>query len=157
MKRHTLEIFILGLLLLSSFHCSLEAQEKTKIITKKWVLIDLVTPRLERNFQKRGISPERREVLIAELVADSFIDFKSDGTYEVSLLGSEKEKLFWRIDQQSPNQLIVRKTRNDRESLVEIEELSKKRLVLIIPDIDNEFSRLYFFPADDLEASSSGK
>ncbi|MEO1652642.1 MAG: hypothetical protein AAFU64_03770 [Bacteroidota bacterium] len=142
---------------MSSLLVPLRAQERTKLITKKWIMVDLVTPRLERNFEKRGISQERREVLIAELVADSFIDFKSDGTYEVSILGSEKEKLFWRIDAQSNNQLVVRKTPNDREKQVEIEELSKKRLIIIIPDIDNEYSRLYFAPADDLEASSSVK
>lgn len=120
------------------------SQDKLKILTRKWLLVDLHTPRVERNLEQLGVSPERRTILIKRLVEGSYIDFKADGTYEATILGSQPEILNWKLRNDSV--LLVRKNAKMIEEYIELETLNRKEMVMILPDIDGEFSRLFFVP-----------
>ncbi len=126
--------------------------DKSKILLKRWILVDFRTPRLERNFKQRGISTERREKVIGNLIQGSYVDFRSDGTYEVSLLGSEPEIMYWQLNDDD-TKLLVRKKLDQESKPIDIEVLEKKRLILIIPDIEDEYTHMYFVPDGNVEAS----
>lgn len=126
--------------------------DRSKMLIKNWLLVNIYTPRIERNFKQSGMSSERREQVIKAWVEGSYLHFKPDGTYEVSILGSEPETLFWQL---SPNDttLLVRKTQEEDPKEIEIELLTKKDLVIILPDTEGEYTRLYFKADGELEAS----
>lgn len=145
MKRAFLCLAFL-LLLGSSF---ITAQyDKTKILLKRWILIDFITPRLERNFKLRGISQERRMSVMKKLVKDSFVHFHEDGTYETSILGSEPERMYWKLSE-NDSTLLVRKTLEFEPKPIELEELNKNKMVMVLPDIEGEYTRMIFVPEED--------
>jgi hypothetical protein len=135
---------IVALLCFTSFYLPID---KTKMLLRRWSLVDFVAPQIEQNFKARGITSERRTLLMKELVADSFIDFRADGTYEVSILGSEPETQFWTFkESDSADVLFVHKTRESLPNPVEVATLSKQELVILLNDKDGEITRLHFVP-----------
>lgn len=121
--------------------------DKSKLLTRKWILVDLNIPRLEKNFKLRGITAERRAQVMESWVEGSYIHFKPDGTYEVSILGSEPEVLYWRLSQDD-TKIFVKKTQSEDTKPVDIEVLEKDELVMVLPDINGEYTRMYFKPAE---------
>lgn len=126
--------------------------DKSKLLIRDWILVNIYSPRIEKNFKQSGMSAERREQVMKDWVEGSFLNIKPDGTYEVSILGSERETMFWQL---SPNDttLFVRKYRTDAPKEIEIEILTKKDLVIVLPDLNGEFTRMYFKAKEELEAS----
>lgn len=121
--------------------------DKSKLLARRWILVDLNIPRLEKNFQLRGISDERRAAVMQSWVEGSYIHFKSDGTYEVSILGSEPEVMLWQLNPEE-TKILVKKKQTEESKLVDIEVLSKEQLVMILPDINGDFTRMYFKPEE---------
>ncbi|MCU0445807.1 MAG: hypothetical protein MUE85_12915 [Microscillaceae bacterium] len=121
--------------------------DKTKVLTRKWLLAEFVTPRLERNFQQRGITSDRRNLVMQKLVKGSYVHFWADGTYETSILGSEPERLLWKLSE-NDSTLFVQKNAQIAPKTIDIEELTRQKLIMIIPDQDGEFTRMIFVPED---------
>jgi hypothetical protein len=142
MKKTAGITFFLLLFLLSAFQ-----SDKTKVLTRKWLLVEFVTPRLERNFQQRGITSDRRNVVMKKLVQGSYVHFLADGTYETSILGSEPERLLWKLST-NDSTLFVQKNANLAPKSIELEELTRQKLVMILPDQDGEYTRMIFAPED---------
>lgn len=120
-------------------------QDKTKLLVRKWLLVEFINQNVEDNLKKRGITQERRAKLMKKLVDGSFIDFKADGTYEVSILGSLREKMYWQLDE-SQNNLLVRKTLAMEAQSIKIEALNKKEFIIILNQAENQTNRLTFVP-----------
>lgn len=115
------------------------------MLAQKWTLVDFKTPRMERNLEQAGIRGNDRDDIIKDLVDGSYVHFKLDGTYEASILGSEPEQLFWKLGtSEKDSVLLVRKDNLAVEKKIWVELLTKEELVLVIPDIDKEFTRMYF-------------
>jgi hypothetical protein len=122
--------------------------DKTQILLKKWVLVEFITPRLERNFKLRGITQERRTTVMKKLVKDSFVHFYENGTYETSILGSETERMHWKLSE-NDSILLVRKSLDFEPKPIELEELNKNKLIMVLPDIEGEYTRMIFVPEDN--------
>jgi hypothetical protein len=142
MKKNALIGCFLLLFMLSAFQ-----SDKTKVLIRKWLLVEFVTPRLERNFQQRGITSDRRNVVMKKLVQGSYVHFWADGTYETSILGSEPERLLWKLSA-NDSTLFVQKNANLAPKSIELEELTRQKLVMILPDQDGEYTRMIFAPEE---------
>jgi hypothetical protein len=134
--------FFLLFFILSAFQ-----SDKTKVLIRKWLLVEFVTPRLERNFQQRGITSDRRDVVMKKLVQGSYVHFWADGTYETSILGSEPERLLWKLST-NDSTLFVQKNATLAPKSIELEELTRQKLVMILPDQDGEYTRMIFAPEE---------
>ncbi len=132
--------------------------DKTKILTRRWVLVDVYTQKLEKNLEIRGISLERRNEVIEELTQGSFLDFRPDGTYEVSILGSKPEFLYWKLSDDDAV-LWVRKRVSDEFKAIDIEVLTKKELIIVLnqPLTEQEYLRLSFQPDPESGALFEGE
>ncbi len=117
--------------------------DKSKLLVGKWTLVDFKTPSLENNFKASKLSPERRKVLMQEYVAGSYIEFRADGTYEVSILGSDPEVKYWKLNEDD-TRLIVSKLPNLPADEIELEVLTKKELVMVITPKSAEYVQLFF-------------
>ncbi len=119
--------------------------DKSKLLVGKWVLIDLKTPSLENNFKASGLSLQKRTELMQAYVAGSYIEFRADGTYEVSILGSDPEVKYWKLSQDD-SRLIVQKTPQSSIDEIELETLTKKELIMVLAPQNGEYVQLFFIP-----------
>lgn len=140
-----ISLALLFLLIASDFR----PQDKSKII-RHWSLVDFRTPRLERNFEQIGVIGIKRKQVVKNLIEGSYIEFKNDGTYEASLMGSDPETLFWDFNA-SDTTLLVRKLEAEPFNEIPVELLTKRELVILLPDLDGEFTRLYFVASSELD------
>lgn len=150
--------FLKNIILLSSitFLCATTPLDKSKVIIRRWILVDIQTPSMEKNFEKRGIRDYKRTKMMQQLVAGSYINFKSNGTYEASILGSKPESLYWNLSD-NDDFLLVRKKPEIHPQHVAIEELSKKSLVILLPERKGEQTRLFFIPDPKTDLIEEGK
>ena len=132
------------ILLCSAFFFS----DKSKLITRRWILVDFKSPSIEANFESIGMTTERRAEIMKNMVNGSYVEFRNDGTYEVSILGSEPETLLWSLSD-NDSILLVRKSHITQQQSIEIETLTKNELVMLLPDINNQFTRMFFVPDPD--------
>jgi hypothetical protein len=122
--------------------------DKSKLLMRRWSLIDFTTPQIESNFKLRGITQERRAIVMKRLVEGSYLEFKPDGTYEVSILGSDPESLFWSyVESDSAEMIYVQKTKNILPKPIEVETLTKKELIILLPEGEGEYTKMHFVPA----------
>ena len=142
-------LFLIPFFLCTSFDFTFD---KSKILVRDWQLVNLYTPRIERNFKASGMSPERREQIMKAWVDGSYLKFSADGTYQVSILGSEPDTMYWQLSDDD-TMLFVKKTQAEDPKTIDIELLTKKDLIIVLPDQDGEYTRMYFKSEDGLEAS----
>ncbi len=94
----------------------------TKKIIGKWHIVDMRLPDM----------PEEQQSLLAQMVTvfeDSYMDFKSDGTFVTSMVG-EENKGKWYI--KNDGKTIVTTESNDTE--LEIVVLTKTEFVMLMND-----------------------
>lgn len=139
------DLFALGVLLLAltSFSLSSKTADKSKLLIGRWLLRDFKTPELEKNFASSGMSAERRQALMLDYVEGSYLHFREDGTYEVSILGSQPEVRRWQLSEDD-TRLLVRSQVGEATDEIEIEVLTKTSLVLVIPRGANDYLRMFF-------------
>lgn len=138
------KIFVVNLLVLLFLLMSASTPlDKSKLLVGRWTLVDFKTPSLENNFKASKLSPERRKTLMQDYVAGSYIEFRADGTYEVSILGSDPEVKYWQLNEDD-TRLIVRKLPDLPADEIELETLTKKELVMVITPKSAEYVQLFF-------------
>ncbi len=142
--KHTLttKIFMVNVFLLVLMSAS-TPWDKSKLLVGRWTLVNFKTPSLENNFKASKLSPERRKTLMQDYVAGSYIEFRANGTYEVSILGSDPEIKYWQLNEEDTH-LIVRKSLDLPADEIEIETLTKKELVIVITPKNTEYVQLFF-------------
>jgi hypothetical protein len=136
-------ISLLVVFCLTSFTPSYDSTDKSKLLVGKWTLIDFKTPTLENNFKASGMTPQKRKQLMDEYVAGSYIEFRADGTYEVSILGSDPEVKHWKLNPDD-TRLIVQKNPQTPTDEIELETLTKKELVIILSPKNSEYVQMFF-------------